>query len=331
MSLSRSEFALRAAVVIGLVLAVLIALTIREVLVLVFAGVVLAVALRSLARVLARHTPWGIRPAIGAVIVISLLLLGGLGLLIGSRMSAQFSQLVSTLQDAWRTVQHVLSESSFGRGVVSAVVGGSGHSVASVTQVASGFVGVLADVLLLIVTALFLALEPELYRRGLLCLAPSAARQDTGEVLQGIGHALTQWLKGVLVTMCAVAVMTSVGLFALGVPLALSLGILAGLFEFVPYVGPFASAVPAMLVAFSVSPTKLIEVIGLYLVVHAIEAYVLVPIIQKRAVALPPALGIFAVVIFGTLFGVPGVIFAHPLMVSIMVIVARMQGDCRTT
>jgi predicted PurR-regulated permease PerM len=124
--------------------------------------------------------------------------------------------------------------------------------------------------------------------------------------------------------MVCVGVMTSTGLMLLGVPLALSLGILAGLCEFVPYLGPIVSSIPAILVAFTVGATPALEVAGLYLLVHALEGYVLVPIIQRRAVSLPPALALVAVVLFGIIFGPLGVIFAHPLMVAVIVLVRRL-------
>jgi len=148
-------------------------------------------------------------------------------------------------------------------------------------------------------------------------------RRRVLNILDALAVALRHWLSGVLIAMFCVGMITWFGLWMLGIPLALSIGFLAGLTEFVPYLGPIASAIPAILVAFTHGATTVVEVIGLYLLVHAIEAYILVPIIQRRAVALPPALGLTAVLVFGMLFGIPGVIFAHPLMVSAMVLVEK--------
>jgi predicted PurR-regulated permease PerM len=127
--------------------------------------------------------------------------------------------------------------------------------------------------------------------------------------------------------MVSVGAMTCLGLWIIGVPMALSLGILAGFAEFVPYLGPIVSAIPAILVAFTLGPTTALETTGLYLCIHGIEAYVLVPLIQRKAVALPPALGILAVVFFGLMLGPLGIIFAHPLTVCIIVLVQQLAVE----
>jgi predicted PurR-regulated permease PerM len=107
-------------------------------------------------------------------------------------------------------------------------------------------------------------------------------------------------------------------------PMALALGVLAGALEFVPYLGPIVSSLPAILVAFTLGPWHAPEVAGLFLAIHVLEGYVLVPNIQKWAVALPPALALTAVVIFGLLLGPIGAIFAHPLMVCLKVLVEEL-------
>ncbi|HTV51090.1 MAG TPA: AI-2E family transporter, partial [Steroidobacteraceae bacterium] len=113
-------------------------------------------------------------------------------------------------------------------------------------------------------------------------------------------------------------------LWLLGIPLALSLGIFGGLSEFIPYVGPIVAAVPALLVAFMLGPIHALEVLGLYLIVHLFEGELLVPMIQRWTVSLPPALGIIAVVLFGWLFGLPGILFATPLTVVLIELIRTL-------
>jgi len=322
---SRTEFAIRAALAIAIAGAGVLIWKISGVLVLVFAGIVLAVAVQSLARFLIRHTRLSMRWAILVVIATLVLLLAGLVMLIGARMDAQFSQLTTTVQSSWASLRAVLVQSPLGRTLLDSARSDSGLSVAHVTQVASGALGGVVDLLVILFTAVFFTVEPGLYRRGVVWLAPARLRADIGGILDRIGSALAQWLRGVLVAMLAIGAMTSLGLWLLGIPLALSLGLLAGVLEFIPYVGPIISAVPAVLVAFSIGPRELLEVVGLYLLIHGIEGYILVPIIQKHVIALPPALGIVAVVIFGVVFGVAGVIFAHPLTVTAMVTVQGVR------
>jgi predicted PurR-regulated permease PerM len=327
-SLSAPQFALRCAIAAIVAALAVVLWRAADVVVLVFGAVVLAVALRSLMGLVTRYTPIGGSWALALVVVVLLLIIGGLGLLIGAHLAEQFDQLMSTVKSAWSQLQGVLEKTQAGRTFLSAESRTAAASSASHLAVAATTsVGVITDVLLILLVGLFLAAEPELYRRGVLRLAPLAARANITKLLDAFAVTLTRWLKGTLIAMLAVGSMTSLGLWLVGVPLALSLGILAGVAEFVPYLGPIVSSIPAILVAFTRGPTSAVEVMGLYLIIHAIEAYVLVPIIQKRAVALPPALGIVAVVFFGLMLGPVGVIFAHPLVVCVIVLVQQVCAD----
>jgi predicted PurR-regulated permease PerM len=322
------DFALRCVIAAAIVLAAAVLWHAAGVFVLVFGGVVVAVALRSLTRVVTRYTPLGEPWALFLVTVLLAGFLLGLGALIGSRLADQLGELVHTVETAWSQLHVELQKSALGRTLLNAESKtAAATSATHLVVAASTSVAAVTDVIVILLVGLFLAAEPGLYRRGLLMVAPRAARAGTQRLLNGFGVALTHWLQGTLVAMLAVGAMTTLGLWLLGVPLALSLGILAGVAEFVPYVGPIVSAVPAILVAFTLSPTQALEVGGLYLAIHSIEAYLLVPIIQKRAVALPPALGIVAVVFFGLMLGLVGVIFAHPLVVCLLVVVKQLCGE----
>jgi predicted PurR-regulated permease PerM len=136
---------------------------------------------------------------------------------------------------------------------------------------------------------------------------------------------LHRWLRGQLIAMAIVGIATGVGLWALGVPFALSLGLLAGMLEFIAFIGPIAAAVPAILLGFGESPLTALYVALLYLVVQQVEAYVLMPLVQRWAVALPPALAILAVVVLGILIGLPGVLFAVPVVVAAIAIVESLR------
>jgi predicted PurR-regulated permease PerM len=127
--------------------------------------------------------------------------------------------------------------------------------------------------------------------------------------------------------MVIVGLITGVGLWLLEIPLALSLGLIAGLLEFVPFVGPILSAIPAILVAFTQDGMAPLYVVLLYLAVQQIEGNALMPLIQRWAVSLPPALGLIGVVVFGLLFGVLGVLFATPLMVVVMVLTQKLYVE----
>jgi predicted PurR-regulated permease PerM len=135
---------------------------------------------------------------------------------------------------------------------------------------------------------------------------------------------LHAWLRGQFVAMLTVGLVTWLGLLLLGVPLALGLAFLAFLLEFIPVLGPIAAAVPAILVGLSVSPMLGLWVMLLYIAIQQVESYLLLPLVQRWAVHIPPALGLIAILVFGVLFGWVGVLLAAPLMVATTVWVRKL-------
>jgi predicted PurR-regulated permease PerM len=192
-------------------------------------------------------------------------------------------------------------------------------------------VGVLTSAIISIVVVLFvglyLAFDPDTYRRGVLRLVPRRHRRRGAEVLGVVGYTLQWWLFGQLLAMLVVGTIMGVGLAVLGVPLALALGVLAGLFEFIPTFGPILAFIPALLLAFQQGTDTALWVLGLYALLQTFEAYMLTPIIQQRAVHLPPVLTIAAQVFLGTTLGAIGLLVAVPLVAVILVLVKMLYVE----
>lgn len=328
--MSRNDFGL----VIATLFLVALALAIWQlyfVLLLAFGGLLLAVLLRNVATILSRHTPLPIGAAL-AVVILGLVALSALtGVLIGERIMTQVEELLRSLPQAVAQIEAALREHAWGSFLLEAMPSGEARPAWNVMGALGGTVstavGVVGNLVVVLTVAVFLAVDPGLYRRGVLHLVPKDRRERAGEMLDASGDALWRWLMGQLLAMTGVAVLTGLGLWVLGIPYALILGLAAGVLDFIPYIGPILGAVPAVLVALTQSPADAAYVVLLFVVIQQIEGNVLMPLIQKRATNLPPALTILAVVGFGVLFGLLGVLFATPLLVVLIVVVRMLYVE----
>lgn len=309
-----------------------------RILLLAFAGILMAVVLRAPMGALVRRTGMPDRGAYALVIFLLVALLTGFGLLVGPNIMEQageFSQKVPQFIDSTR---NYLEGRPWGRWLVERIPGGSeqggsggSQGGGSGSQMASGLGGAarsfgttLSHLVFVIVLALFLALNPPLYRRGLVRLLPADQQQRGAEVVDEVGETLHAWLIGQLALMLITGTLTGIGLLIVGIPLALALAFFVGLMEFIPLVGPIIGFIPIVIVAASQGTSALLWAVILYLVIQQIEGNILTPLVQQRAVSLPPALTITAVFLGGALFGPLGVILGTPLMAVVFVLVKML-------
>jgi predicted PurR-regulated permease PerM len=301
----------------------------REPALLFFGAVLVAATLCALARPLTRHTGLGHRGAVLAVTVLSLVLVVGGLWWMGDPLAQQLQALQGTLPKAWQSLKAWLQSSALGQRVLEAIGGLADVPVpwAGIAGLATGALRSVSGAVLMLLMGIYLALDVRLYRDGLLRLVPPVRRAQIGDALDAAGEALTRWLMGQGVTMLAVGAAVAVGLSLLGMPLALALGVIAGLLEFVPFIGPIASGLLAVLVAFGQGPTQALYVAAFFVALQQVENHILVPMVQRWAVSLPPVLTLAGVVVFGTLFGPMGVVFGTPLMVIVFVLVQRLYVE----
>jgi predicted PurR-regulated permease PerM len=324
---SPASFTKRVLIIAAVVALALILWRLSHILILVFAGVVVAMVLRALAEPLAQRTGLGQRWAL-AIVVVALLGLVALGAwFFGARIAEQFDQIVQRVPQAWGNVRGWLEKHQAGRYVLESLSTsfvGADKAPASFARFFTGTFGAIGDAVVILVVGLYLAAEPGVYRRGIVKLTPPSVRPRLESAFDAIRDALKRWLLGQALAMLAVGTVIGIGLWMLGMPMALGLGILAGILEFVPYIGPFLAAVPALLIALAQEPMLALYTALLYWGVQQVENWALIPIIEKWSVELPPVLAILSLVIFGVLFGVPGVIVAAPLMIVVMILVRKL-------
>ncbi len=297
-------------------------------LLLIFFGVLLALLLRAPADWLAARTP--LRPG-AALALVALLLLAALGIgayFMGQAIATQSLELGERLPQIVENMLERLREQKWGQRLIDFFSGGKDVDSQQVLGGALKFAGsafeVVSSLAIVVFFAAFLSAQPSVYLHGILHLVPKPGRARAREVLESMGDVLQRWLVGQAVLMLVIGVLSFIGLTLLGAPLALPLSLIVGLLNFIPYVGPIVSAIPAIMVGFSESAQMALYVALLFIGIQSVEGYILEPIIQNKAVFLPPALILFAQIIAGLLAGPIGLAVATPLAAALMVAVKML-------
>jgi predicted PurR-regulated permease PerM len=299
------------------------------VLLMVFAGILIAIALDGLADLVSRYTPLARTWALALITFLLALLLTAGGWFIIPQFLEQFGalweQLLLLLErahdelDRFPWIQQALGlDAAEDGGEESGDIGEIANQVATAVMTV---LGIVATVLIVVVIAVFMAANPALYRNGLLRLVPRRQRDRADELLATAGFALRWWLLGQLISMLVLGTVTSIGLLLLGVEVWLGLGVLVGLFTFVPFLGPILAGIPVVTIGFATGVETGLAVLVFYLVLQNVEGNVLTPMIQQRVISLPPALLISVQVLMGTIFGIGGLVLAAPVAVLGMIAV----------
>lgn len=300
-----------------------------EVLLLLFAGVLVALILHVPTAFLERRTRLPAGLSLGLVLVGFLAVIGGIVTLFGAQLAAVLADLAQQIPDAFAELRDRLDEQPWGQWVLDRMPEGGGG--AGGANLMSGLAGtattvwdVTAKFVFVFFTGVFLAASPGMYRDGLLRLVPPGQRERARTVVDELGRTLRGWILGQLVAMVIVGLLVGIGLWIVGVPAAWGLALIAGLLEFIPFIGPFLAFLPAALLALSQGATPAIATVVLYVVVQQLEGNVITPLVQRRTVQLPPALTIAAVFVAGALFGAVGLLVATPLVAVILVLVKML-------
>ncbi|MFT0546235.1 AI-2E family transporter [Allopusillimonas ginsengisoli] len=324
MSFTRKTLIMAAAIALGILFWLL-----ADVFALAFGMVVVAATLDAIMRPVVRRTGWPRRIVLALVLFALVAILSLFFWFAGASIAEQLQTLRQTLPDAAKAALDWLRNSSLGPVVSSAQEGLQEKGVpwGGLASAASLTVGALSAVTLAIIMGIYLAADPDLYRRGLLRLFPVDYRPRLRRGLDAASQGLHRWLLGQFCSMAAVGLMTAIGLWALDMPLAAVLGLIAALLAFVPFFGPIVAGILAVMLAFTEGPMDALYVALLFLGIQQVEGDVLMPMLQRWAIRLPPILGLMSVVVFSILFGLPGVVLATPMIIVVMVLVQKLYVE----
>ena len=320
----------RASAVIALVLVLIVVWYTRDVMLLAFAGVLLAVCLRTPARWL--HSRVGIPTGLALALVV-LLPVGATVALFwvrGPEIARELDALREGVPQAAAAVEARLQRSEWGRRVVEELptfeqaLPDARSAISGATGVVSRTFSVLTTFAIVLFLGIAFAATPQPYVAGLLALVPVGKVRRARNVLQRMEATLWWWMVGRVLSMVVVTVSTFIGLWLLDIPLAFTLAFIAGLLTFIPNVGPILAAVPAVLLALAQSPRLALYVVLLYAGVQTVESYIIAPVVDRKTVALPPALTVIAQLVLVMVSGIIGAALAAPLAAVVVVLVTML-------
>jgi predicted PurR-regulated permease PerM len=300
---------------------------IRQVLLLIFTAIVLAIALNSLARQIQKL---GVRRGRAVLLTVSLALLIAFlffylivppfidqFLQLVALVPKGFTQVINWLEDVLKNRPSWLTNVELPRlsSLISQIQPFLQGVLPNFFAIFSSSLGVLVQILLMIIFTLMFLMNPLAYRNAMIRLFPSFYRARLDDVLSKCEVALGNWLGGALISSTVVAALSAIGLWVLQIDLVLAQALLAGLLNFIPNLGPTLSMIFPLTVAALDTPWKVIAVVILYIMIQNLEAYLITPTVMANQVSLLPAMTLAAQLVFARFFGFLGLLLALPLAV----------------
>ncbi len=301
--------------------------TIHNVLLLAFAAVLVAIIFTTIAEYIVNNSrlPHGV--ALALTILFFFSFLGLATYMFGSQVVSQLEALSKQLPDAWANLAQKIDNPDLENDLqaeISKMIPDGGSIFALFRGFVSGLGGAISGLVLALIGGIYLAAQPKMYFNGTLLLFPTGMRERVKDAAMRTGTSLRAWLGGQLIAMVAIGIITGLGLWAIGVPSPVALGLIAAVLEFVPFIGPILMAIPAVLLAMTIDMETTLMTVGLYLVIQQIEGNIIMPFVQEKSVNLPAALTMFALFAMGGMFGIVGVLLAAPLTVVVYVMIKAL-------
>lgn len=323
--MTTAEFFKRTVIVLSVALVPVLVWFLFDVILIVVGAVLIAVLLHLVSEPFIR---WCRLPQSVALILSGILIIGavaGAGYLFGTQIEADLADVVDRASTATTHIVAQLQQSPAGKMILAHIQGGDGFSIpAFLSGIFSVSVSFLEALVVTVIGGFYLAAQPQLYRSGLGKLFPRQLREEAGETIEDIGRGLRLWLIGELAQMVLIGVLVTTAVWLIGLPSPLALGVIAGLAEFVPYLGPVFAAVPGILVATTKGGSFVFWTVIAYLLIHQLEGNLIAPLIQRQLIFIPPAVMLLAIVIILFVFGGMSVIFAGPLAVIVFIAIKKL-------
>lgn len=296
-------------------------------LLILFSAALLAILYRGCAGWLSEKTNLPKKYLLPVVILLHLFISVVVIWLLYPRISEQVNILATELPEIVRKLLEDFKASDFGKFIIGQLPNSNEYIqnpdqlVATIFNFLKTTLGVAIDLLVIFVLAIFIAANPGLYKKGFVYLFPIEKRTRVAEVWETINITLFKWFLGKILDMFSVFLMTAIALWIMGIPLVLTLALIAFLFSFVPNVGPVISALPALLLAFTIKPIYVVYVGLVYLGIQLFESYFITPGIQKRAIQMAPVLLLLFQLFMAKLTGVLGLFISTPLLAAFIIII----------
>jgi len=296
---------------------------------LIFAGIIFAIFLRKNGDFIHEKTGLSVNWSITIVIFLLLILVLGVIFLITPNITDQVQELNKQLPNSWKSLKENVSETTVGGWFLKRlpsleqISGSIGGLMQKATSWLYTAVGAITGIFIILAIGLYGAYDADTYIGGAEKLVPKKKRDRAIRTFHGIGATLYWWLIGRLFSMLIIGVFTVLGLWLLGMPLALTLGVFAALLTFIPNLGPIISVIPALLLAVQESWSMVWYVAALYAGIQMVESYLITPLVQRQAISMPPALIISAQIIMGVIQGIIGILLATPL-VAVLIVITKL-------
>jgi predicted PurR-regulated permease PerM len=324
MSVSTAEWTKRSAVFVAIALIPALIWFLSGFILVAMGAVMVAVLLRLVAEPFWRwlKLPKSVALALSGLLII--FFIAGTGYLFGSRIGEELQDVIQRAGQAQASIAASMKGSELGELILSHMKAGELSVTSIVTRVFTISVSFLGAVVVSVIAGIYIAAQPALYRDGLISLFPSRFRARAKETIDDLAIALRLWLLGQLVQMLIIGVLSTLAVSLIGLPSPAALGLIAGIAEFLPYVGPILAAIPALLVAATQGLDAVAWTAVAYLLIHQTEGNLIVPIIQRYMIYIPPAVVLLGIVAITFVLGSIAIIFATPIAVVVFVLVKKV-------